>query len=313
MIKTILAERKSDVLAASSLSCLSHIPAVNLTSGCAHGCLYCYARGYSTYPGENKVVVYQNTLEKLKKEIFNKRIKPSEVYFSPSSDIFQPVPEVLHLGYSVLEHILSGGIGVAFLTKGKIPENTMSLLFKYADKVRAQIGIITTDDSIRQIFEPNAAAIEVRLQQMRQMIAGGIAVEARLMPILPGITDADDSIERLFEAIVQVGVKQAAISTLFIRPSIVESLRRRVQDRGTIETMLNLYKNMGRIAVHAKNSTVIPLPRPKREEIYGNIGKLAEKYNIDLSVCGCMNPDIGGTCNIAGLKSLQYAQPVLFE
>jgi len=313
MVTVIRTERKSVVLSSSSLSCLSHIPAINLTSGCAHGCLYCYARGYSTYPGEDKVVVYQNTLEKLKKELSCKRTKPQAVYFSPSSDIFQPISEVLDLGYSVLEYLLSKGIGVAFLTKGKIPEKTMSLLLSHADKVRAQIGIITPDDSIRQIFEPESANIEVRLQQMREMIDGGIAVEARLMPILPGITDTDDSIEPLFRAIAGVRVKQAAISTLFIRPGIAESLKRRAPKERSIDKMLNLYKNLGRIAVHAKNSSVVPLPRPKREEIYSRIRQVAKKYGIDVFVCGCMNPDIGGTCNITGSYLFQQVQPSLFE
>lgn len=312
MIKIVRAERKSEVLATSSLSCLSHIPAVNLTSGCAHGCVYCYARGYSTYPGEEMIIIYENTLGKLKKELFYKRIKPTEVYFSPSSDIFQPVPEVLQLGYSVLECLLSQGIGVAFLTKGKIPENNMKLMLNHADKVRAQIGIITPDDNIRQIFEPHAASIEVRLQQMKEMIDGGISVEARLMPILPGITDTNDSIERLFSAIAGVRVKQAAISTLFIRPAIAESLKKRVPKERSIETLLNLYENVGRIAVHARNSSVIPLPRPMREEIYTHIRQVAKMYDVDVSVCGCMNPDLGGTCNIAGRRSLQYAQPSLF-
>jgi hypothetical protein len=52
--------------------------------------------------------------------------------------------------------------------------------------------------------------------------------------------------------------------------------------------------------IHAAHSSVVPLPRPKREEIYINVRKVANNYAIDISVCGCMNPDIGGTCNIEG-------------
>lgn len=108
------------------------------------------------------------------------------VYFSPSSDIFQPVPEVLELSYSVLEFLLSIGIGVAFVTKGRIPEQTLDLLLRHAEKVRVQIGIITDDDRIRQIFEPNTASVDLRFAQMAIMAAGGIGVEARIIPILPG-------------------------------------------------------------------------------------------------------------------------------
>ena len=127
MVTVIRTKRKSTVLSPSSLACLAHIPAVNLTSGCAHNCIYCYTRGYSVFPGESKVVIYENTLNKLKNELANRRAKPRAVYFSPSSDIFQPVPEVIELGYSILEFLLSKGIGIAFLTKGYIPDKTASI------------------------------------------------------------------------------------------------------------------------------------------------------------------------------------------
>ena len=74
--------RKSSVLTPSSLACLKDTPAINLTSGCAHGCLYCYARGYSTYPENNRVIIYENILEKIKKELINKRKTVSRLFQS---------------------------------------------------------------------------------------------------------------------------------------------------------------------------------------------------------------------------------------
>lgn len=47
MVTVLPAVRKTRVLTPSSLACLAHMPTVNLTAGCAHGCLYCYTRGYS--------------------------------------------------------------------------------------------------------------------------------------------------------------------------------------------------------------------------------------------------------------------------
>lgn len=300
MVNVTRIDRKSAILSPSSLACLTNIPAVNLTSGCAHDCLYCYARGYSVFPGENKVVVYKNTLEKLKKELAYKRKKPKAVYFSPSSDLFQPIPEVLELSYSVLEFLLISGIGIAILTKGQIPEKTLKLLLNYPDKVKAQIGIITADDTLRSIYEPNAASISTRLEQMAKLVQGGIVTEARVIPILPGITDKHGSIDQLLSTIASTGVKRVAISALFLRPAITASLKRRIADNNTLENLLGHYKSKNRLAVHAEHSSVIPLPLSKREEIYTHFRHVAKKYALDLSICGCMNPDIGGTCNITG-------------
>lgn len=306
-----MAKRKSSVLTTSSLRCLANTPAINLTSGCTHGCVYCYAQGYSTYPGDGKVIVYENILENLVSELYYKRSKPTAIYFSPSSDMFQSVPKVIELSYAILKFLFSKNIGVSFLTKGQMPDNTMNLLLNNVEKVKAQVGIITIDENIRRIFEPNTASIDFRLQQMAKMTAGGIAVEARIMPILPGITDDTDSLERLLQAIANTGVTKVAVSTLFLRPSIAASLRQLVPDRKLTQKLLDLYRNTERIEVHARNSSVIPLSRVKREKTYTDIKKIAEKYNIDISICGCMNPDIGGTCNIKGNWLSESIQPSL--
>lgn len=311
MVSVVWAERKSSVLSSSSLACLAQIPAINLTAGCAHGCIYCYARGYSGFPGEDKVVIYKDILYKLKNELLRRKNRPQAVYFSPSSDIFQPIPEVLELSHSIAEFLLSKDIGIAFLTKGRIPKKTLRLLLEHADKVRAQIGIITNDDAIRSTFEPNTASVNARLEQMAEMVAGGVDIEARLVPILPGITDTVDSVDRLCGAISRAGIKKAAISTLFLRPAIVASLRR-ISDKGILAKLLSSYDDQKRAAIHAHHSSVIPLPRQKREEIYSRFRQGARKYDIALSICGCMNPDIGGTCNISGKWRTNEMQPSLF-
>src|SRR4030042_5966617 len=128
MTQVIPIERKSAVLRPSSLACLVHVPTINLTAGCAHECRYCYARGYLTHPGEGKGAFYTNTLTKLREELLRKRKKPVTVYFSPSSDPFQPVPEVLDMAYDVFGHLFDSGIGVTFVTKGRIPDRHRNLL-----------------------------------------------------------------------------------------------------------------------------------------------------------------------------------------
>jgi len=313
MVNVIWADHKSAFLSSSSLACLTHIPSVNLTSGCAHECIYCYTRGYSIFPGENNIVIYKNVLERLKGELHHKRKKPQAIYFSPSSDIFQPVPEVLELSHSILEFLLSRGIGIAFLTKGYIPDKTLNLLLNNAESVRAQVGIITNDDFTRRIFEPNAASIDERLGLMAKMVAGGIPVEARLVPIIPGVTDTCDAIDRLCAAISSVGIKRAAISTLFLRPAIAASLKRHILNRDTLDTIFSFYKDRKRLAVYAEHSSIIPLPRQKRDEIYSNFKQSGRKHGIKMSICGCMNPDIGGTCNIAGKWPEPLSQPGLFD
>lgn len=316
MVTVTKAVRKSPVLTPSSLACLSAMPTINLTAGCLHDCAYCYIRGYSTYPGDNTITVYENTLEKLRGELSLRRTKPRAVYFSPSSDLFQPAPEVLELTEAVLRFLFSQGIGVAFLTKGRIPEGTLSLLTENAELVRAQIGIVTAEEGISHLFERSAASPRKRLAQMEALITGGVPTEARLDPVLPGLTD-DRSADRLFAALAQVGVKRAAIGVLFLRPAIVGSLRRNVPDKEVLARLLSAYRQRHQIGIRANGSSVQTLSLEARREIFARMAEAAAAHRIEQSICACKNPDLArGSCNIAGAwpkRQPSAAQPLLVK
>ncbi|HUT09598.1 MAG TPA: radical SAM protein [Thermoguttaceae bacterium] len=294
-------ERKSAVLTPSSLACLRHVPTVNLTAGCAHECRYCYARGYLTHPGEGKVGVYTNTLSKLRTELPRKRKKPATVYFSPSSDPFQPVPEVLDMAYEVFRFLLESGIGVTFVTKGLIPDRHRKLLAAHAPLVQGRIGLTTLDPIVATAFEPHAASPEVRFAQAAELIDAGISVDARLDPILPGLTDGEECLEPLCEALAAAGVRTIAASVLFLRPAVVGSLRRHVKDMPMLKRLLDRFAASEHMAIHAGNSRVSALPAVARIEIMERLKFIARRHGLTVLVCGCKNPDIpSGSCHISG-------------
>jgi len=301
MTQVIPVDRKSAVLTPSSLACLAHVPTVNLTAGCAHECRYCYARGYMTHPGEGRVTFYTNTLTKLREELRRKRKRPTTVYFSPSSDPFQPVPAVLNMAYDVFGSLLRSGIGVAFVTKGRIPERHRNLLAAYAPLVQGRIGLIALDPAIVAAFEPGAATPAQRLRQAAELIGAHIPVEARLDPILPGVTDGADCLEPLCEALARTGVRKIAASVLFLRPAVVGSLRRHVKDKLVLRRLLDRFAGSKPLAIHSGNSRVRALATSPRLEIIERLKSIADRYGLEVLVCACKNPDISrGSCHISG-------------
>jgi DNA repair photolyase len=316
MTELIAVERKAAVLTPSSLACLAHTPTVNLTAGCAHQCAYCYARGYLTHPGEGRVRFYTNTLAKLREELARKRRRPATVYFSPSSDPFQPVAEVLDMTYGVFKFLLESGVGVAFVTKGRIPERHRELLAAHAPLVQGRIGLITLDAAVAAAFEPRTAAPQVRLAQAAELIASGVPVEARLDPILPGVTDGADCLERLCAALAGVGVRTIAASVLFLRPAVIASLRRHVKNRSMLGSVLARFAGSKPMAIHAGNSRVRALPAAKRLGIIERLKSIAQSHGLQVLVCACKNPDIAsGSCHISGhwLPARSGSQLALFE
>jgi len=317
MSEVLLAERKAGVLAPSQLACLSKLPTINLTAGCAHECLYCYARHYSQNPGRGRVTLYVNTLEKLKAELPRKRKRPRAVYFSPSCDAFQPVPEVLDLAYGVFEYLLGQAIGVAFLTKGRIPDQHMALLRSHASNIHAGIGLTTLDQRVWQTFEPRTAPPDVRVAQIGALIEAGIDTQVRLDPILPGVTDDERTLDSIFAALADLGVRDVAISTAFMRSPIVRTLRRHVRDKALAEALLRHYEDGPTLVMHGAGTSVLVPSEATRRTIYERVARIAERYGVPIRICSCKNGDLAeGSCHIAG----DWAHPpeaarqgVLFE
>jgi DNA repair photolyase len=247
------------------------------------------------------VKVYVNTLAKLKEELPRKRRRPRAVYFSPSSDAFQPVPDVLDLACDVFRFLFEAGIGVAFLTKGVIPQRHMDLLLSRASEVRAQIGLTTLDDGIARAFEPHAATPRTRLEQARTLVRAGVPTEIRMDPILPGVTDDEESFADVCAAVSEAGVKRIAASLLFLRPAVIASLKRRSDGRDAVGALLARFTEGRRLGIHAEGSSVTALPMEERRRTYAKLRDVARHHGIEVEVCACKNPDLAvGTCNIAG-------------
>lgn len=316
-MKAVPIERKSAVLTPSSLACLANIATINLTAGCAHRCIYCYTQGYTTAPRHGTIHLYANTATKLTQELQRKRRLPRAVYFSPSSDLFQPVPDVLAMALQVLGILFEWGIGVSFLTKGRIPQRHMDLLKSNASLVQAQIGLTTVDERILGMFEPQAAPPKVRLAQTRELVEAGIATTGRLDPILPGLTDDETSLRDLCCGFAEAGVTTVAASTLFLRPAIMGSLRKSLRDASVRTKLFDAFAERSRLAIHAENSCLTALPQETRRATFERLQAIAAKFGITVRICACKNPDIGsGPCHIAGRSSNAIespAQAALFE
>jgi DNA repair photolyase len=311
-MKIIAVQKKSHILTPSSLPCLAKIPTINITAGCFHRCIYCYSRGYSNYPGDDTVEVFTNLAQKLADELARKRVLPKITYFCPSSDPFQPVEQVLHQSFEVMNLLLQRNIGIQFITKGIIPPRFIELFARHKALVCGQIGISCIDDGIRQIFEPFTAAIPDRLETLKILNGLGITVSARPDPLICGITDSDSQINELFSAITQAGCKQVSVSYLFLRPAIRRSLEAGIRNRELLVKLLTPFRNAPVITMGTNNSAGTVLPKQLRVESFKRIRNLADKFGITVHICGCMNNDaFSESCNIVMTDT--YNEPLLFD
>lgn len=311
MLKIRSKVRKTRFLTPSGLRCLSGLPTVNISAGCAHGCVYCYTKGYSIYPGADVIELYEDLPGRIAEEIFRKRKKPAAVYFCPSCDPFQPVEQGQRTSYEVMKVLLQQGIGVQFVTKGIISKAALDLFEKHPNLVFGQIGITSVDDKVRQIFEPDTATVDEKLSQLKRLVKIGVKMCVRCDPLIHSLTDDDKSLELLFGAVAQTGCRQAAVSYLFLRPAIAKSLRDNIKDTQILFIILEPYRYGVHLPVGMKSSQGIMLPIDIRKSRFKRIITIAGAHGINARICGCKNSDITDeTCNI----TRQWPEPIsLFE
>ena len=299
MVAVRLTERRGAVLTPSGLACLAGVPTVNISSGCAHGCVYCYGRGYSQYPGEDVVLVYRDAAERIETELARKRRRPLAVYFCPSCDAFQPIEAVLEQSYRSMAAILEAGVGVEFVTKGAVPGRLLDLFSRNRGRVSAQVGVTTLDDSLRGVLEPGAASVAERLRSISRLKDVGVSVAVRADPLIHGVTDGDANLAAFMAACRERGVTDVAASYLFIRPAIAASLKWHVADGSLVERILAPYAEGVRFALRGGAGGGLALPEAIRRAAFERMERLAADHGLQIHVCGCKNPDVAsGRCHL---------------
>ncbi|MFC1601573.1 radical SAM protein [Candidatus Sumerlaeota bacterium] len=292
-IRVVERQRRASVLTRPKLPCLAPYHTMNLSAGCPNECVYCYAQSYNHHPGWGTVAVYTNVLDKLLDEYPRMREKPRLVYFSTASEPFLPVKAVLDLLFQVMTFLLENGTRLLISTKCEVPQQFVELFQAHPTLVEAQIGITTIDDQVRQLLEPRAAPVDVRLRNLKSLHDHGVPCAARLDPLVPGLTDDDLSLNELFEALATRGIRRAVASFLFLRWRI-KPPRGLAYGNWTFAEMKKLYTH--KVTDYCGGGTIWLPPTEYRQRRLAEPRELARGHEVNVHLCGCKNKDITSDC-----------------
>ncbi len=237
-------------------------------------------------------MLYTNLVEKLENELSRKRKAPGFVYFSPSCDAFQPVKQVLDTTYSLMALLLRKGIGVSFLTKGRIPDRFIALFKSHSNNVNAHIGITTLNRQLQKQIEPHAATPGTRLKNISALVQIGILPEIRLDPLIPGLTDSTSNLDPLLAILGRSDIKKVGLNYLFLRPIINKNIREDLGHTKAMEEISQAFCDNVDLQLLASKSRVKALNLDFRQKQYKHISLLAKPYGIKTYVCGYKNPDV---------------------
>ncbi len=164
---------------------------LNPYRGCAFGCSYCYAKGFThdsslelTWGGW--VQAKKNAPELLYREAG--KLAGARVFMSSATDPYQPAERKHRLSRACLQVMLSMLPGPELLTvhtRSPYVLDDLDLLQAFGDRLEVAVSITTDDDDVRRIFEPHAPSVPRRIETLRVLSDAGVCTRVSVSPVLP--------------------------------------------------------------------------------------------------------------------------------
>jgi len=157
--------------------------ALNIYTGCPHGCTYCYAPSVLRRDKPDfhtNVMPRENILAETKKRLSKGDIKGKEIFLCFTCDPF-PNGIDCSVTYDIIKAIKESGNRVAILTKGKVD---CDLLFSILDS-NDRFGItLSCNSKIAKTQEPNAETPYERIKNISAAKDKGIKTFVSFEPVL---------------------------------------------------------------------------------------------------------------------------------
>lgn len=210
---------------------------VNPYRGCAHGCVYCYARPTHEYLGmnagldfETKVMVKERAPALFRDWLARDAWEPEFIAFSGVTDCYQPAERDFKLTRGCLEVALEARQPVGIITKNALVCRDLDLLTEMAafDTVSVAMSITTLDAELARTMEPRTSTPDAKLKAIKRLTEAGIRTSVMVAPIIPGLNDSE--IPAILNAAAEAGAYSANYIVLRlplnVRPIFMDWLER---------------------------------------------------------------------------------------
>jgi len=212
---------------------------INPYRGCEFACRYCYARYTHEFmapsslppaPGqpdfhdpatfERLIFLKQNAAWLLEQEL--RRFHRSEqIAIGTATDPWQPIERRARITRSLLEVFARrSSFNIGIVTKSRLILRDIDLLKEISshNHLVVHITITTPDAELARLLEPRAPRPDLRLDTVRQLRQAGISTGILCSPLLPGITDTEEAIDRMASLAAKANASFFAANPLFLKP-----------------------------------------------------------------------------------------------
>ncbi len=206
----------TEIEAKSALNRVKGMPfdwSLNPYVGCPHACRYCFSRAYNMRyrdrdVGEafdRSIEVKKNFVEELRKQL--RRRPEGSVALGTATDPYQPIEGKYQLTRRCLEALVDHPMPTSIVTKGPLVVRDIDVLKKLDEKTDLTVyfSVPCVDEDIVRKTDPGTAPPRQRLRALRMLRQAGIDAAVLCMPVLPGISDSEESLDAAARAASEAG------------------------------------------------------------------------------------------------------------
>src|SRR4051794_15421468 len=201
---------------------------VNPYRGCSHACSYCFARPTHEYLDmnagrdfEKEIIVKVNVPEVLRAELARPSWKGGHIALGTNTDPYQWVEGRYKLMRGIWEAMRDFANPCSILTKSPLVLRDADLLCEIAERtqVSACLSVPTIDEKAWRATEPHTPNPRARLEAVAELNRLGIPTGILIAPLMPGINDAPEQVERIVALATEAGAVHIGGQTPFPRGS----------------------------------------------------------------------------------------------
>jgi DNA repair photolyase len=202
---------------------------VNPYRGCAHACVYCFARPTHKYLDfdagrgfEREIVVKVNVPEVLRAELARPSWKGEHVALGTNTDPYQWVEGRYRLMPAIWEAFRDFANPCSVLTKSPLVLRDLPLLKEIAEvtTMTANLSIPTIDEKAWRATEPHTPNPRARMDAVKELNANGIPCGVLVAPLMPGINDDPRQVEEILTLAADAGATGIGGIALHLRGEV---------------------------------------------------------------------------------------------
>lgn len=216
LTESVLPDRARSVITSNNSPDVGFEVSINPYRGCAHGCVYCFARPTHSYLGlspgldfETKLFYKADAVNILEAELAKPKYVCKTIALGINTDGYQPLEKRLQVTRGILAVLTRCRHPVTIVTKSALIIRDLDLLADLAkDKlVSVMVSVTSLTNDIKRTLEPRTASPQARLRVIQQLSEAGVPVGVLVAPVIPAITDHE--IEDIMAAAKEAGASRA--------------------------------------------------------------------------------------------------------